>query len=308
MINRFPRVGVIGAGPLARLVINPAIALGVDLHFFASDEQDSAAQVAAHTIGDDRNLNQLLDFAGECDLLTFVGVLNPAPLAKSLEAEGVKIYPSSAALEHTLNNVVQKMSDFDSEISVLVARSPHGQSTSWAPTELIRENGELITTVTPARAISAQVAELAQKKALEIAQSIAIVGVMTVEMQVKGEEISVSEVSLGLHESANWSIDGAVTSQYEQHLRAILDLPLGSPELIQEYVVTGSLCAGEKNDMYRPYLHLMARNPRLKFHQSRNDPSVGQAIGHVTACGKDLPNLMHEVEHARDYFSGAIDE
>jgi phosphoribosylaminoimidazole carboxylase (NCAIR synthetase) len=308
VINRFPRVGVIGAGPLARLVINPAIALGVDLHFFASDEQDSAAQVAAHTIGDDRNLNQLLDFAGECDLLTFVGVLNPAPLAKSLEAEGVKIYPSSAALEHTLNNVVQKMSDFDSEISVLVARSPHGQSTSWAPTELIRENGELITTVTPARAISAQVAELAQKKALEIAQSIAIVGVMTVEMQVKGEEISVSEVSLGLHESANWSIDGAVTSQYEQHLRAILDLPLGSPELIQEYVVTGSLCAGEKNDMYRPYLHLMARNPRLKFHQSRNDPSVGQAIGHVTACGKDLPNLMHEVEHARDYFSGAIDE
>jgi phosphoribosylaminoimidazole carboxylase (NCAIR synthetase) len=306
--NRFPHLGVIGAGPLARMLLTPATALGIELHFFAAGEQDSAAQVALHTIGDNRNFAQLIDFAGGCDLLTFVGVLNPAPLARSLEGEGVKVYPSSAALEYTHGNGVQEISDFDSEISVLVARSPHGQSTSWAPTELIRENGKLITTVTPARNISSKVAELAQKTALEMAQTIAIVGVMTVEMQVKGEEISVSEISIGLHESANWSIEGAVTSQYEQHLRAILDLPLGSPELIHEYVVTSQLVAGEKNDMYRPYLHLMARNPRLRFHQYRNDLNIGQAIGHVTAYGKDLLNLLHEVEHARDYFSGAIDE
>ena len=306
--NRFPRVGVIGAGPLARMMIAPAAALGIELKFFAASDHDPAAQIAPHHIGDYRNSAQLLDFAGGCDLLTFVDLPNIAPLAKVLEAEGVKVYPSSASLGYTHDNVAQKISDFDSEISVLVARSPHGQSTSWAPTELIRENGELITTVTPAQSISSKVAELVQRTALEMAQTIAIVGVMSVAMRVKGEEISISDISLGVHESANWSIDGAVTSQYEQHLRAILDLPLGSPEMSHDHVVAGNLFAGEKSDMYRPYLHLMARNPRLRFHQYRNDPFVGEKVGHVTIYGKDLPNLINEVEHTRDYFSGTIDK
>lgn len=306
--NRFPRVGVIGAGPLARAMISPAADLGIDLHIFAVKGEDAAAQIARNTVGDYRDLAQLIEFAGRCDLLTFVDLVAPASLVKSLEADGVKVYPTSAALALSQNMVRERSLDFDSEISILVARSPHGQSTSWAPTEVIRGKDNSLTTFTPAQKISSTIAEISQRRALELAQSIAVVGVMTVVFLVKGEEISLSEIFLGPHEYANWSIEGAVTSQYEQHLRAILDLPLGSPEMNHDYVVTSNLLAGAKSDMYRPYLHLMARNPRLRFHQYRNVAEKGEKFGHVTAYGKDPLFLMQEVEHASDYFSGAIDE
>lgn len=306
--NRFPRVGAIGAGPLARAMITPAADLGIELHCFAADEHDSAAQIARNTVGDYRDLAQLIEFAGRCDLLIFVDLLAPAPLIKNLEAAGVKVYPSSSSLAHSQNINTERSLDFDSKISVLVARSPHEQSTSWAPTEIIQSNAHSLTTITPARKISSTIAEISQARALELAQSIGMVGVMSVEFLVKGEEVSVSEIILGPHESANWTIEGAVTSQYEQHLRAILDLPLGSPEMHHDYVVTANLLAGEKSDMYRPYLHLMARNPRMRFHQYRTVAEKGEKIGHVTAYGKDLLYLMQEVEHASEYFSGAIDE
>jgi 5-(carboxyamino)imidazole ribonucleotide synthase len=110
------------------------------------------------------------------------------------------------------------------------------------------------------------------------------------------------------HNSGHWTIDGAVTSQFEQHLRAILDLPLGDPSMTADIAVMGNILGGEKTDMYRPYLHLMARNPELKFHQYKKEVRVGRKIGHVTAVGSDLLQLTTDVQHARDYMSGAIDE
>jgi 5-(carboxyamino)imidazole ribonucleotide synthase len=110
------------------------------------------------------------------------------------------------------------------------------------------------------------------------------------------------------HNSGHWSIEGSVTSQFEQHLRAILDLPLGSPQMTAPYAVMGNVLGAEKSDMYRPYLHLMARNPSLHFHQYKKEVRVGRKIGHITACGEDLVDLIQEVQHSRDYMSGVIDE
>jgi 5-(carboxyamino)imidazole ribonucleotide synthase len=70
----------------------------------------------------------------------------------------------------------------------------------------------------------------------------------------------------------------------------------------------GNILGGEKTDMYRPYLHLMARNPELKIHQYMKDVRPGRKIGHVTALGKDLLHLEELIEHARDYMSGEVDE
>jgi 5-(carboxyamino)imidazole ribonucleotide synthase len=75
-----------------------------------------------------------------------------------------------------------------------------------------------------------------------------------------------------------------------------------------EIAVTGNIFGGDKKDMYRPYLHLMARNPDLKFHQYMNEIEPGNTIGHVTAAGSDLQKLIDDVEHACDYMSGVIDE
>ncbi len=368
--NRFPRVGVIGAGQLARMMVAPATALGIDLLLFAQDERDSAAQITHHVIGDYTNLSQVLEFAKKVDVVTFEHELVPLSVIKGLEAEGIKVYPSSSAfiysqdkaamrkklsafpaplsqiindaslvkdfpviakaisggydgrgvwkvgstaelqeiLSHTSPLLIEELIDFDTEIAVMVARSPHGQATSWAPVETVQEDGICIMTVTPAQKISSSVAERAQQMALEIAQEVGVVGVMAVEMFIKGEDIFINELAMRPHNSGHWSIEGSITSQFEQHLRAILDLPLGSPAMSHAFVVMGNVLGGEKTDMYRPYLHLMARTPSLHFHQYKKEVRPGRKIGHVTACGEDLLHLTQEVQHARDYMSGVIDE
>jgi 5-(carboxyamino)imidazole ribonucleotide synthase len=352
------------------MMIAPATALGVDLLLFANDSNDSGAQITHHIIGDYTNLAQVLDFAKSCDVLTFEHELVPLSVIKGLEAEGVKVYPPSAAfiysqdkaamreklknfpaphsqvitsafevsdfpliakaisggydgrgvwkvgsseelqeiLKHTSPLLVEELIDFDTEIAVMVARSPHGQATSWAPVETVQEDGICTMTITPADKISGTLAEKAQQMALEIAQEVGVVGVMAVEMFVKGEELFINELAMRPHNSGHWSIEGAVTSQFEQHLRAILDLPLGSPAMNHSFAVMGNVLGGEKTDMYRPYLHLMARTPSLHFHQYKKEVRPGRKIGHVTACGDDLLHLIQEVEHARDYMSGVIDE
>ena len=368
--NRFPRVGVIGAGQLARMMVAPATALGVDLLLFAQDPKDSAAQITHHVVGDYTNLVQVLEFARQVDVITFEHELIPLSVIKGLEAAGIKVYPPSSAfiysqdkaamreklaafpapqshvvtdassvksfpviakaisggydgrgvwkinsvtelqeiLKHTSPLLIEELIDFDTEIAVMVARSPHGQATSWAPVETVQEDGICILTITPAQKISPQVAEKAQQMALEIAQEVGVVGVMAVEMFIKGEDIYINELAMRPHNSGHWSIEGSVTSQFEQHLRAILDLPLGSPAMNHQYAVMGNVLGGDKTDMYRPYLHLMARTPSLHFHQYKKYVRPGRKIGHVTACGDDLLHLTQEVQHARDYMSGVIDE
>ena len=148
----------------------------------------------------------------------------------------------------------------------------------------------------------------AQRLALDVAAQIGVVGVMAVEMFVKGDQIYINELAMRPHNSGHWTIDGAFTSQFEQHLRAILDLPLGDPTMRAAFVVMGNILGGAKTDMYRPYLHLMARNPGLKFHQYRKEIRLGRKIGHVTAVGNNLVELSDEVQHALDYMSGEVDE
>ena len=368
--NRFPRVGVIGAGQLARMMVAPATALGVDLLLFAQSSEDSGAQITHHVVGDYTDLAALRDFAAQCDLVTFEHELVPLSVIKGLEAAGVRVYPSSSAfiysqdkaemrqklsafpapawkvitstsevdqypliakaisggydgrgvwkinsqdelaevLKTTPRLLIEELISFDTEIAVMVARSPHGQATSWTPTETVQEDGICTLTISPAQNISAEVAEEAQKLALEIAQEVGVIGVMAVEMFVKGDQLFINELAMRPHNSGHWTIDGSRTSQFEQHLRAILDLPLGDPSMSTDYAVMGNILGGEKTDMYRPYLHLMARNPDLKFHQYKKEVRAGRKIGHVTAIGSDLLQLTTDVQHARDYMSGAIDE
>ena len=368
--ERFPTVGVIGAGQLARMMVAPATALGVNLILFAQSADDSGAQITHHIIGDYNDLESLKSFAAQCDVVTFEHELVPLSVIKGLEASGVRIYPPSTAflysqdkaemraklqsfpapawkvvtstqevdqyplvakaisggydgrgvwkinsqdelaevLKTTPRLLIEELISFDSEIAVMVARSPHGQATSWAPTETIQEDGICTLTITPAQSVAPEIAEQAQKLALDIAQEVGVIGVMAVEMFVKGEHLFINELAMRPHNSGHWTIDASRTSQFEQHLRAILDLPLGDPAMTHHFAVMGNILGGEKTDMYRPYLHLMARNPDIKFHQYKKEVRVGRKIGHVTAVGSDLLQLTTDVKHARDYMSGEIDE
>ena len=368
----FPRVGVIGAGQLARMMAVPANDLGLDFKVFAAIPNDSAAQVTHFVLGDYTNVESVLAFAKECDVLTFEHELVPQSVIKAVEAAGVKVYPRSESFtfsqdklemrkkitELNLPNpkwqkydggevqiafpliaklpaggydgrgvfVIQSPSEladlykktgtllleeklaFDYEISVMVARSPHNQAATWPATLTIQSDGICTSTVTPVPEISDSLSAKVQAAALEIAAGISLVGVMAVEIFIVGEDFFINELALRPHNSGHWSIEGSETSQFEQHLRAILDLPLGSTAMRSKYAVMGNVLGGEKSDMYRPYLHLMARTPGLKFHQYGKDVKPGRKIGHVTMCGENLLQLQQEVAHAVDYMNGVIDE
>jgi 5-(carboxyamino)imidazole ribonucleotide synthase len=204
--------------------------------------------------------------------------------------------------------LVEELIDFDFEISVMVARSPHGQAATWAPTQTVQSDGICTMTIAPAPELSEALGQQAQQIALSIAAEIKLVGVMAVEMFVKGDQLFINELAMRPHNSGHWTIDGSVTSQFEQHLRAILDLPLGDTSMTAKYAVMGNVLGGDKQDMYRPYLHLLARTPKLKVHQYRKEVKPGRKIGHVTLLGENLVELTTEVQHAIDYMGGVIDE
>ena len=204
--------------------------------------------------------------------------------------------------------LVEELVDFDFEVSVMVARSPHGQAATWAPTQTVQSDGICTMTIAPAPDLSEELGQQAQQIALSIASEIKLVGVMAVEMFVKGNQLFINELAMRPHNSGHWTIDGSITSQFEQHLRAILDLPLGDTAMTASYAVMGNVLGSEKQDMYRPYLHLLARTPKLKVHQYRKEVKPGRKIGHVTLLGENLVELTSEVQHAIDYMSGVIDE
>ena len=366
---QFPTVGVIGAGQLARMMIAPAIALGVNLKVFAQSKEDSAALNTDYVIGNYMSADEVLAFAKNCDIVTFEHELVPQSVIADLEKNGITVRPRGSSFvfsqnkaelrkklaQHNLpsptwqlssqplkigfpliaksisggydgrgvwviNNeeqfkelgesefLLEEKLNFESEIAVMVARSPHGQGASWAPTRTVQRDGICIETVTPVPEFNESQSQAAQDLALKIADEIGLVGVMAVEMFVKGDQLLINELALRPHNSGHWTIEGSVTSQFEQHLRAILDLPLGDTSMTSQWAVMGNVLGGSKEDMYRPYLHLMARTPALKFHQYRKEVRPGRKIGHVTITGDDLVELRQEVEHALAYMSGEIDE
>ena len=204
--------------------------------------------------------------------------------------------------------LLEELIDFDFEIAVMVARSAHGQAATWAPTRTVQRDGICIETVTPVPEFNDEQSEAAQNLALQIAEEIKLIGVMAVEIFVKKDQLLINELALRPHNSGHWTIEGSITSQFEQHLRAILDLPLGNTEMTSKWAVMGNVLGGQKSDMYRPYLHLMARTPNLKFHQYRKEVKPGRKIGHITITGDNLIELRREVDHALAYMSGEIDE
>ena len=214
----------------------------------------------------------------------------------------------AAVLKEVGKVLIEELIDFDYEIAVMVARSPHGQATTWAPTQTIQRDGICVMTITPAPQLSNDLSEKAQKLALDIAHEIGVIGVMAVEIFVKGQELFINELAMRPHNSGHWTIEGSLTSQFEQHLRAVLDLPLGNPQMTAPIAVMGNILGGDKEDMYRPYLHLMARTPELKFHHYKKEVRPGRKIGHVNLLGDNLLELTQEVQHALDYMSGEIDE
>jgi 5-(carboxyamino)imidazole ribonucleotide synthase len=198
--------------------------------------------------------------------------------------------------------------DFTQELAAQVARSPHGQAVAYPVARTTQINGICAEVVVPCPGLSAERAVQAQEIALRIARDLNVTGMLTVELFDTGEEIYVNELAMRPHNSGHWSIDGAVTSQFENHLRAVLDLPLGDPRAVAPYAVMVNILGGDVDDLYSAYRHVLARDPGIKVHLYGKDVRPGRKLGHVTVIGDNYDQLLARGRHAADYFAGVIDE
>ncbi|WP_127129603.1 5-(carboxyamino)imidazole ribonucleotide synthase [Georgenia sp. SYP-B2076] len=198
---------------------------------------------------------------------------------------------------------------FTRELAVLVARRPGGgtdgagEVRSWPVVETIQEDGVCAEVLAPAPDLSAETAARAQEIGERIAAGLGVTGVLAVEMfEVRHDDgtsrLVVNELAMRPHNSGHWSIDGAVTSQFEQHLRAVLDLPLGETAATAPYAVMVNLLGSDLEDPRAAYPELLARYPAAKVHLYGKEVRPGRKLGHVTVTGDDLDQARADAHAA----------
>ncbi|NLU75875.1 5-(carboxyamino)imidazole ribonucleotide synthase [Streptomyces sp. HNM0575] len=199
--------------------------------------------------------------------------------------------------------------DFVRELAACVVRSPHGQAVAYPVVESIQVGGVCDTVIAPAPGLPGDEAVQAQELALRIAQELGVVGHMAVELfETRDGRVLVNELAMRPHNSGHWTQDGAVTSQFANHLRAVLDLPLGDPRPRARWTVMANVLGGDYPDMYSAYRHCMARDPQLKIHMYGKDVKPGRKVGHVNTYGDDLADVRERAAHAAGYLRGTITE
>ncbi|TDB90125.1 5-(carboxyamino)imidazole ribonucleotide synthase [Actinomadura sp. KC216] len=197
--------------------------------------------------------------------------------------------------------MVEEHVPFTRELAALVARSPYGQGAAYPIVETVQEGGICVEVISPAPGLAAGVAAEAQRLALAVAAELDVVGLLAVELFETPEGLLVNELAMRPHNSGHWTIEGARTSQFEQHLRAVLDLPLGSTEPTAPYTVMANVLGGDDPDVYSRYIHVMAHDPAVKVHMYGKQSRPGRKIGHVTALGDDLADVRERARHAAAY-------
>jgi 5-(carboxyamino)imidazole ribonucleotide synthase len=375
-----PVVGMVGAGQLARMTHQAAIALGQSLRILAGSPEDGAALVAADiVVGDHTSYPDLAAFAASCDVVTFDHEHVPNALVRKLAADGHAVYPPADALLYAQDKramrerlgalgipvprwialppgadglaelaafgsevgwpvvlkaarggydgkgvwvlpeaaaaasimdagvplIVEERVQLRRELSAVVARSPFGQGAAWPVVETVQEGGVCVRVLAPAPALAAEVAAEAQALALRLAAELGVVGVLAVELFDTPHGLVVNELAMRPHNSAHWTIEGSRTSQFEQHLRAVLDYPLGAIGLTAPAVVMANVLGGPPGPpgIDERVHHLMASWPEVKIHLYGKAVRPGRKIGHVTALGDDLATVSARASAAARYLA-----
>jgi 5-(carboxyamino)imidazole ribonucleotide synthase len=190
---------------------------------------------------------------------------------------------------------------FDRELAALIARSPHNQGAAYPVVETVQRDGICREVIAPAPSLPPDRAEEAQALALRIASELDVTGLLAVELFDTPGGLLVNELAMRPHNTGHWTIEGAVTSQFEQHLRAVLDLPLGDPAPVAPQAVMANLLGGSDPDVYDRYIHVMAADPGVKIHLYGKEVRPGRKIGHVTVLGDDVGALRDRARRAVNF-------
>lgn len=205
--------------------------------------------------------------------------------------------------------VAEEFIAFTRELSALVVRSPSGQTVAYPITQSVQRDGICVETTTPAPGLTGQRAAQLQEMAIRIADTLGCVGVLAVElMQAPDGRIVVNELAMRPHNTGHWTIDGAKTSQFENHLRAVLDLPLGAPDPKAQHVVMTNVLGGSESDLTGALQHVYARDREVRVHLYGKEIRPGRKVGHVTCLGSELSDVQRRARHAANYLMGINDD
>jgi 5-(carboxyamino)imidazole ribonucleotide synthase len=192
------------------------------------------------------------------------------------------------------------------ELAALVARSPFGQGACWPLVETVQSGGICVEVLAPAPGLSDVDAEAAQSLALRVAEALEVVGVLAVELFDTSSGLVVNELAMRPHNSGHWTIEGARTSQFEQHLRAVLDYPLGATDALAPAVVMANVLgapAAPAMGADERLHHLFARFPDAHVHYYGKAERPGRKIGHVTMLGSALGEVRERARLAAHWLS-----
>ena len=361
------RVGVIGGGQLARMMIAPSKKLGISIKVLAESEGSPAAD-AATMVGDYTQLSVVREFSKTVDVISFDHEHVPLEVLEALEAEGVNIQPPSRALKFAQNKlqmrkrlgeldlpmpawaeiknakslddfiaanggvavlktpiggydgkgvmIVQSSSDasawlnsldsfggsllaeekvdFVRELSQLGARRPSGDFAAWPLVETIQENGVCSVVLSPAPNANSEVIEQTKNIAKRIADGLEVTGMLAVELfETRDGRILINELAMRPHNSGHFSIEGSTTSQFEQHLRAVLDLPLGEVNPRASYsVMVNLLGLDSTNDFSKNHDEAKALHPEISIHTYGKAARIGRKMGHITCIAESLDEAL----------------
>jgi len=204
---------------------------------------------------------------------------------------------------HGLELIAEEYVAFERELAALVARSPAGQGAAYPVVQTVQRDGICREVLAPAPGLSAGRRAEAQRLALTIAAELGVTGLLAVELFETADGLVVNELAMRPHNCGHWTIEGSTTSQFEQHLRAVLNLPLGAPGLAGRNAVMVNILGGDDPDLHDRLIHVMAADPGVKVHLYGKVVRPGRKVGHVTVVGDDLAEIGDRARRTASYLS-----
>jgi 5-(carboxyamino)imidazole ribonucleotide synthase len=190
------------------------------------------------------------------------------------------------------------------ELAAMVVRSPQGQAAAYPVVESVQRDGICREVIAPAPGLAEDAATAIQRLALRIAGELDVTGVLAVELFETADGVVINELAMRPHNSGHWTIEGARTSQFENHLRAVADLPLGETTPTAPHAVMVNVIGGSDPDVAGRLTHVLARDPGARVHLYGKGPRPGRKLGHVTVLGADLADVRERARHAAEYLRG----
>lgn len=249
------------------------------------------------------------------DLQEFLSIHKEAVVKTPIggyDGKGVRVVTAVQEVSDWLSNLesfggsllVEQKISFTRELSQLSARSPSGEFAHWPLVQTVQRNGVCSEVIAPAPQPSK--AKDAEEIARAVATGLNVTGVLAVELfEDQAGNLLINELAMRPHNSGHFTIEGSITSQFEQHLRAVLNLPLGETSMKQESAVMLNLLGvDDRNTFVEHYPRAMGLFPEVKFHSYEKGARLGRKMGHITLIGSDWRSLLERGNAARDILYG----